>query len=108
MALPIDLARSLIEVLDEPALIVDGARTAAANAAAKLLLGQHIEGADLRLAIRHPDALRTILSAATADADLVGIGSADRPWLLSVRPIEGGMTLVRLVDQSAGRAAERM
>ncbi len=108
MLLSIDLARSLIGVLDEPSLIVDGGRTAAANDAAKMLLGQSIEGADVRFAIRQPEALRTIIAAETADVGLAGIGSADRPWLLSVRPIERGMTLVRLIDQSAGRAAERM
>ena len=104
----IDLARSLIGALDEPALIIEGARTAAANEAARMLLGRHIEGADVRLAIRHPEALRTMLAGKTADLELVGIGAADRPWLLSVRPMESGFTIVRLIDQSAGLAAERM
>ena len=108
MPLPLDFARSLISALDEPALIVEGARTVAANEAARALLGQRIEGADVRLAIRHPAALRTILSEDAAELELVGVGSPDRPWVLSVRPIERGTTLVRLVDQSAGRAAERM
>jgi two-component system phosphate regulon sensor histidine kinase PhoR len=108
MLLSIDLARSLIGVLDEPALIIDGSRTIAANEAARALLGRHIEGKDVRFAIRHPDALRTILSEEAADLEVVGIGSADRPWLLTVRPIERGVTVVRLIDQSAGRAAERM
>ena len=108
MALSIDIARSLIGALDEPALIIENSRTVAANAAARILLGDHIEDADLRFAIRHPEALRTILAQQTADLELVGIGSADRPWLLKVRPIAGKMTVVRLVDQSAGRAAERM
>jgi two-component system phosphate regulon sensor histidine kinase PhoR len=108
MLLSPDLARSLIGVLDEPALIIDGSRTVAANDAARALLGQRIEGTDVRFAIRHPEALRTILSQDVADLELVGIGSPDRPWTLSVRPIEQGKTLVRLVDQSAGRAAERM
>jgi two-component system phosphate regulon sensor histidine kinase PhoR len=108
MALSIDIARSLIGALDEPALIIENSRTVAANAAARALLGDHIEGADLRFAIRHPEALRTILARHTADLELVGIGSADRPWLLKVRPITEKMTVVRLVDQSAGRAAERM
>ena len=54
MPLSIDLARSLIGVLDEPALIVEGSRTLAANAAARNLLGQRIEGTDVRIAIRHP------------------------------------------------------
>jgi two-component system, OmpR family, phosphate regulon sensor histidine kinase PhoR len=108
MALSLEFARSLIAALDEPALIVEGSRTAAANESARRLLGQRIEGTDVRFAIRHPEALATILAANSADSELVGIGSPDRPWLLSVRPLERGMIFVRLVDQSAGRAAERM
>ena len=103
-----DLARSLIAALEEPALIVEGSRTIAANAAARDLLGQRIEGADVRIAIRHPEALRTILSASNGDLELVGIGGADRPWLLKVRQIEHNLRLVRLIDRSAGLAAERM
>jgi two-component system, OmpR family, phosphate regulon sensor histidine kinase PhoR len=103
-----DLTRSLIDVLDEPALIIEGSRTLAANEAARTLLGQRIEGTDVRFAIRHPEALRAILSDDVADLELIGIGPSDRPWLLSVRPIERGKTLVRLVDQSTTRAAERM
>lgn len=103
-----DLARSLIAALEEPALIVEGSRTIAANAAARDLLGQRIEGADVRIAIRHPEALRTILSASNGDLELVGIGGADRPWLLKVRQIEHNLRLVRLTDRSAGLAAERM
>ena len=72
MPLSIDLARSLIGVLDEPALIVEGSRTLAANAAARNLLGQRIEGTDVRIAIRHPEALRTILSEDFADLELAG------------------------------------
>ena len=108
VSLPTDLARALISVLDEPALVVEGSRTIAANESARRLLGQHIEGTDVRFAIRHPEALANILSARVADVDLVGIGSPDRPWKLTVRPLQRGMSLVRLVDQSAGRAAERM
>ena len=104
----IDLVRAMIGALDEPALIVEGSRTIAANAAARVLLGQRIEGADVRIAIRHPEALVTILSARNGDLELVGIGGADRPWLLTVRQIDRGLRLVRLVDRSAGRAAERM
>jgi two-component system, OmpR family, phosphate regulon sensor histidine kinase PhoR len=108
MPLSIDLARSLIAALDEPTLIVERSRTVAANDSARALLGQGIEGADVRFAIRHPEALRTILSGDDGELELVGIGSVDRPWLLTVRRIERGLRLVRLVDRSAGRAAERM
>src|SRR4029453_4183029 len=86
MSLSPDLARSLIGVLDEPALIIEGSRTVAANDAARALLRHRIEGTDVPLPFPPPA----------------------RPGVLSVRPFEQGKTLVRLVDQSAGRAAERM
>ena len=108
MAIPPGTFRSLIDALDEPALIVDGDRTLVANGPARELLGRSIEGSDVRLAIRHPEALQLLLSGQQADLDLVGIGGAERPWTLSVRPIDGNRNLIRLVDRSAGRAAERM
>ena len=107
MPLP-DPARSLIDVLDEPALIIEDSRTLAANAAARSVLGQAIEGTDVRFAIRHPDALRSIMAGDEADLELVGIGSPERPWLMRVRTIDDGRRLVRLIDQSAGRVAEQM
>ena len=102
------MIRSLIDALDEPALIVEGERTLLANAPARELLGKSIEGSDVRLAIRHPEALELLLSEKSGDTDLVGIGAAERPWTLSIRPIDGGKLLVRLIDRSANRAAERM
>jgi two-component system phosphate regulon sensor histidine kinase PhoR len=105
---PNDLARAFIAALDEPTLIVEGSRTIAANGPARELLGQRIEDADVRIAIRHPEALATILSRDNGELELVGIGGAERPWLLTVRQIRQGLRLVRLIDRSAGRAAERM
>ena len=105
---PNDFARALIAALDEPALIVEGSRTIAANGPARELLGHQIEGVDVRIAIRHPEALETILSRDNGQLELVGIGGAERPWLLSVRQIRQDLRLVRLIDRSAGRAAERM
>ena len=108
MALPPDTIRALIDALDEPALIVADERTVVANGPARELLGHSIEGSDVRLAIRHPEALQLLLSEAPGDLDLVGIGGIDRPWTLSIRTIDQSRFLVRLVDRSAGRAAERM
>ena len=105
---PIEFARAMIAAVDEPSLIIEGARTLIANPAARALLGQRIEGADVRIAIRHPDALALVMSDAGGDLELVGIAGADRPWLLKVRPVSPGLKLVQLADRSAARAAERM
>jgi len=98
----------LIEALDEPALIVGAGRTIAANKAARALLGEAIVDRDVRLAIRHPQALGAILSGRSADLALVGLGGGQRPWQLTVRPIAKGHSLVRLADRSTTIAAERM
>ena len=100
--------QALIDAFDEPILIVAGGRVAAANAAASAVLGRIIQGSDVRLAIRHPAALERILAGEPADVEITGVGTAERPWLLSVRPLGGGSVLARLTDRSAARAAEKM
>ena len=102
------LATAILDAIEEPALIVRAQRTIAANRAARGLLGSAIVGRDLRFAIRHPLALEMILAGGVAEIEVVGIGSADRPWHLSARPLADGAVLVRLSDRSAVQAAERM
>jgi two-component system phosphate regulon sensor histidine kinase PhoR len=102
------LAPAILDALEEPALIIERGRVIAANRGAQALLGSQIVSRDLRFAIRHPVALETILAGRHADIELVGIGTADRSWNLSARPLGGGSMLVRLADRSALRSAERM
>ena len=101
-------ARALLEALDEPALIVEQAVVRLANAPAKAVLGQSIERGDVRLAIRHPQALDFVLAGHAGDIDFTGAGAVGRPWRLSVRPLGGGTLLVRLIDRSATHAAEKL
>ena len=108
MALMPDMARQMLEALGEPALIIRDSRTIAANRPARDLLGQAIEGSDVRLALRHPDAVQMLLSGKEGDLELVGIGSLERPWLLSARALGDRHLLVRLIDRSVVRSAERM
>ncbi len=98
----------IIEAFDDPVLILDDARISAANAAMRALLGDAIVGRDLRVAIRHPEAIRAIIAGDARTIDIIGIGGAERPWSLSVRPIGNKLVLVRLHDRAAAVAAERM
>jgi len=102
------LASAILDAIEEPALIVERGAVKGANQAALHLLGGQIVARDLRFAIRHPMALDTIMAGDHADIELVGIGTHDRPWSLSVRPLSRGAVLVRLADRSALRSAERM
>lgn len=108
LAMPATNIRSMLEALDEPALLVEGGIVRLANEAARGLLGTIVEGGDVRLAIRHPQALAHILPGTPGDVDITGIGRFGQPWTLSIRAIDEGSLLVRLIDRSAAIAAEKM
>ena len=101
--------QKFLDAIDEPALVLAGGEVRSANVAAMRLLGPNIAGRDIRLAIRHPQVLELLLKGTSADLAVVGIGGAERPWTVQVRPIEGESTcFVRFVDRSESMAAERM
>jgi two-component system, OmpR family, phosphate regulon sensor histidine kinase PhoR len=100
--------RDLVDALDEPALVVEGSVVRLANDPARNLLGSEIEGRDLRLAIRHPQALERILSLSAGEVDVTGIAEPGRSWRLVLRHLGGNSMLVRMVDRSASVSAEKM
>jgi two-component system phosphate regulon sensor histidine kinase PhoR len=100
--------RALVDAMDEPALVVEGLIISFANDAAKDVLGSGIEGRDVRLAIRHPDALQHILTGRAADVEVAGIGQVGRPWRVVVRDLGQGSSFVRLVDRAAAVSAEQI
>jgi two-component system, OmpR family, phosphate regulon sensor histidine kinase PhoR len=100
--------RALVDALDEPALIVEGNVVRLANDPARQLLGSFIEGRDLRLAIRHPQALDRILSLTPGELDVTGIAEPGRSWRLIMRHLGGDVMLIRLIDRSDSVSAEKM
>jgi len=100
--------RALVDALEEPALIVEGLIIGFANDGAKAILGSAIEGRDVRLAIRHPDALQHILSGRDGEVDVTGVGEVGRSWRIVVRDVGQGASFVRMIDRAAALAAERI
>ena len=105
----------LVESVDTPLLIVRNRRILLANAAARDLLGPHIQGIDVRLAIRHPAAAERLTEPAPDDppervirTELVGLGQHDRRWEMTATLLDDGSRVVRLFDKSATQAAEQM
>ena len=103
-----DNERPLVDALDEAAFVVEGSIVALANAAARDLLGLNIEGRDVRLAIRHPQALELILAHRAGEVDVTGIVERGRSWRLLIRPLSPNAALVRMVDRSEAVSAEKM
>ncbi|MFN4095426.1 MAG: sensor histidine kinase [Sphingomonas sp.] len=101
-----------IEAVFEPMLVVEGQRVAAANRAARALLGEHILGEDVRVAIRHPAAAERLLNpvdgAPGGPIHLVGLGTRDQRWEMRVRALPGGGRVVHLSDRTGAHAADKM
>ena len=107
-------ASELLETVADPVLIVRNRKVLFANPAARAVLGEHIEGVDVRLAIRHPAAAERLVEGGSADlpgttrTELVGLGERDRRWEMSTSVLKDGSRLVRLSDRSEAHASEQM
>ncbi len=105
----------IAEVLDaiaEPVLLIADRRVVAANPPARTLLGQHILGEDVRVAIRHPAAAERLMSpsdpGSAAPIHLVGLGTRDQRWEMRVTTLADGRRIVHLVDRTGSYATERI
>lgn len=108
MTVPNSSERSLVDALDEPALVVEGSLVRLANPPARRLFGAGIEGRDVRLAIRHPQALERILAHRSTEIDATGIAELGRSWRLVIRQLGNNSALVRMTDRSEAVSAEKM
>ncbi len=107
--------RRIIEGLDAPVLVIENGKVMTANAPALKLLGQHILGEDVRIAIRHPAAAERLTSTELMDApvriDIVGLGTRAQRWAMRIIPLEPASGQQRLFvyldDETDTHAAER-
>jgi two-component system, OmpR family, phosphate regulon sensor histidine kinase PhoR len=99
---------AVINAIAEPVLLVIDNRVRAANPAALALLGGHIVGEDVRLAIRHPAAsARLAADAADGSVELLGIGGREQQVELNVATIAPGKRVIHLIDRAARHAVEQ-
>jgi two-component system phosphate regulon sensor histidine kinase PhoR len=102
-----------MQAFSDPMLLAERQQVTMANDAALVLLGAHIVGEDVRLAIRHPAAAERLAGQKTERSkgppiQLVGIGEADRHWELHVHDMGDQRRLVRLADRTSRYVAEKM
>jgi two-component system phosphate regulon sensor histidine kinase PhoR len=96
----VNAAASLLEHIRTPAMIVTRGQVNFANEAAKALLGAHILGQDVRIAIRNPDAVAVILGDKGGTTRVKGLSVAGSVWDLDCRVLSPSERLVALYDQS--------
>lgn len=107
----------LINGLADPLLVISNLNVKKTNVAARKLLGNHIDGEDIRLVIRHPAAADRLTQPYNHDPDnhgdasaiqLAGIGSRDQRWEMIVRNLSSTERIIYLLDRSGSHAVEKM
>lgn len=109
-ALPIatESQESIMAAIAEPVLLIVDGRVQFANDAARGVLGGHIVGEDVRLAIRHPAAAERLgVGGTDGGTELVGLGGRDQRIQMQVATIAPGRRVVHLIDRTTSYAAER-
>src|SRR5687768_4092293 len=90
---------SMLEPLDIPLMLTDRGRIAIANAAAREQLGAHIVGQDVRVALRHPDAVA--LLDREGSATIPALTGTRSIWQVSRRRIDERFAMIELVNKTA-------
>lgn len=90
----------LLEHIQTPALIVSNQQVSFANAAAMALLGAHILGQDVRIAIRNPDAVAVIVGDTGGSARIDDLSVGGSLWQVECHVLGSGERLVSLYDLS--------
>ena len=100
---PLDTDRmgELIEFAGTPLILTDRSRIAIANRAARKALGSHIVGQDVRVALRHPDALKLIDKKRNGSALVRGLSRRRDIWRISRQELDGGLAVIELLNRTA-------
>ncbi len=101
-----------IASLADPAMLILGDTTIAANDEARRLFGERIAGSDLRLTIRHPvvlDAVKEVrASGLTIEREVAGLATTNSAYRVRAVDAGEGRTLVTFDDITQARLTERM
>ncbi|WP_034921038.1 ATP-binding protein [Erythrobacter sp. SD-21] len=96
-----DTMGDLFEHSEAPVIVTENARVIIANLAARRLLGAHILGQDVRMALRQPEAVRLLEGNEDGAAVIRGLSRRRDIWRLNHKKLDGGMAIVELVNKTA-------
>ena len=91
----------LVEYSGTPVLITEQNRISAANRAARKLLGKHIVGQDMRVGLRHPNAIKLLESKKSGFVQVRGLARRRDVWRLNKQHLTNGISVIELINQTA-------
>lgn len=91
----------MIEHSGTPLMLSEGTRLIIANRAARQLLGGHITGQDIRVALRHPEAIALMDRGQSGEAIITGLARPRDIWQMSRYQMAGGLAVIELISKTA-------
>ncbi len=93
--------RDLIEKSSSPLLVTEANKVAIANQAARKLLGAHVEGQDLRVAFRQPEAVAMLSQERDGSAVIRGLARRRDIWRINRQAIGEKLAVIELINKTA-------
>jgi two-component system, OmpR family, phosphate regulon sensor histidine kinase PhoR len=100
-------AELILDHIDVPALLIKEEQVAFANEAARRLLGAHIDGQNIRIALRNPAAVAIAISPVGGREKLEGLSVAGSKWEMVCHVLGASTRLVTLSDVSVEASVAR-
>jgi two-component system, OmpR family, phosphate regulon sensor histidine kinase PhoR len=97
----------ILEHIDSPAMLVAASRVTYANPSAREMLGSHIVGQDIRLAIRVPEAVALVSGQDEGRVRVAGLSLPGSLWEVAAYSLDDGTRLVTLHDLSVQTSVAR-
>jgi two-component system, OmpR family, phosphate regulon sensor histidine kinase PhoR len=100
-------AIAILDHIAAPALLVAGDQVTFANPAARFLLGNHIVGQSIRIALRNPAAVALASADGGGQINLEGLSVAGSKWEMACHVLGGDLRLITLDDISVQASVAR-
>ncbi len=100
-ALTEDRMGDLVENSNTPILVTRRNRIAIANRAARKLFGKHVIEQDIRIALRHPEAIALVESGGSGSASVKGLNARRDIWRINRKALDGEMAVIEFVNRTA-------
>ncbi|MBY6014015.1 PAS domain-containing protein [Qipengyuania gaetbuli] len=96
-----DSMGDLFEHSETPVLLTDRGRVIVANLAARRLLGAHVLGQDVRMALRQPEAVSLLDSDQDGAAIVRGLARRNDIWRVNRKLLDTNLSVIELVNKTA-------
>ncbi|MBX7512924.1 two-component sensor histidine kinase [Qipengyuania sp. GH38] len=96
-----DSMGDLFEHSETPVLLTESGRVIIANIAARRLLGAHILGQDVKMALRQPEAVRLLETPEDGAAVVRGLARRKDIWRINRKKLDKNLSVIELVNKTA-------